>query len=315
MSIKEQLKAQIDGFRNTSLGQMTVKELLTTTSNVALPTMVDARALLELQNYVDPRVFCKRVTLPKGAGKVAYVQVLTAPAPDDWSTEGNAISAADPTVANASITVAHFGKGTVVSDLLANTSAIDFVEEVGRVHGGVIGKALNAKVATALVGATGNAQTVGTKGDTTEANFDFTKVASAIGAILADGWMPDVMYTAPDKLWSAFTTSYAVTQFTGALADFMLSGQVPNVMGLKWYMDPYFELGSNGGSAWTGADGEEYAVVTTSGAGAGWAELEPNPKSEIYREPLKLVNTIVTSLAGASAKLVDNASAVIEHAA
>lgn len=312
---KEDIPQILEGFRNSDLGKTTMRELLTTTSNITIPTMVDARALLELGNFVDARGLCKRETVPKGAGKVAYVQILTASTHDDFSTEGNAITAADPTVANAYITIAPFGKATVISDLLANSSAINFVDEVGRLHGATLGKAIVAKVATALTSATGNAVTVGTKGDATEANFDFSKVGTAIGNILADGWLPDTMFTAPDKLWSAFTTSYAVTQFTGALNDMLLSGNIPKVMGLNWVMDPYFELGSNGGSAWTGADGEEYAVVTQSGAGAGWAEYDPNPKSELYREPLKLVNTIVTTMMGAAAKLVDNASAVIEHAA
>lgn len=313
-SIKEQLTRTLEGFRASPEGQMTVKELLTTTSNIALPTMVDAAAILEIANWVDARQICKRVAVPKGAGKVAYIQVLTAPAHDDW-TEGDAITPADPTVASAYCTLAPFGKGTVVSDLLANTSAIDFVQEIGRVHGGVCAKAMLSKIATSAVSATGNAKTIGTKADATEANFTFENVGTVITSIMADGWKPDFIMTAPDKEMYAFTTSYAVTQFTGALNDFLFSGKVPNAMGLRWLVDPYFELGSNGAAAWAGTDGEEYAVIGQAGIGVGWAELNPNPSSELYREPLKLANTVVTHMDGGVAKVVDNALGVIEHAA
>lgn len=293
---------------------MTIRELLTSTANVTLPTMVDARALLQLQTMFDYRPICKRANVPKGSGKTAYFQILTSSAPDD-NTEGTGFTPADPTVANAYVTVAEFGKATIISDLLANTSAIDFVEEVGRLHGATCGKAMVSKIGTALVSATGNAVTVGVKGDLTEASFDFSNVATATGNIIADGFIPTHILTGPDKMWKAFTTSYAVTQFTGALNDFMLSGRIPNVMGLEWVADPYFEVGTNGGSLWNGTDGEEYAVITTAGQGAGWGEMGTVPQSELYREPLKLQNTIVTSMVGAAVKLVDNASAVIEHAA
>ncbi len=313
-NVKERLIQTLEGFRSSREGQMTVKELLTTTSNVALPTMVDTAAILELQNWVDARAVCKRVQVPKGAGKTATIQVLTAPAHTDWSTEGDAISPADPTVASASVTVASFGKATVISDLLANTSAIDFVQEVGKVHGGVIGKAIMSKVATAGATATTNAVPIGVKGDATEANFTMDNVATASGNILGKGWKPDYILTAPEKAWKAFTTTYAVNQFTGALNDFLLSGKIPNVLGLNWLIDPYFELGVNGGAQWNGTNGEKYAIIGASGVGIGWGEMTPMPQSEIYRLPLNLTNTIVTHIDGAAAKVVDNALAVIKHA-
>ena len=91
-------------------GQMTVKELLTTTSNIALPAMVQAQALLVMKSRIDMREYAaSRVLVPKGVGKTVDIQVLTAPDYSDW-TEGTALSAADPTVAKATATISPFGK-------------------------------------------------------------------------------------------------------------------------------------------------------------------------------------------------------------
>lgn len=61
-------------------GDMTVKELLTGTTNIALPKMVQARAILELGVKIDLRQYAaSRVRVPRGAGKTVDIQVLTAP--------------------------------------------------------------------------------------------------------------------------------------------------------------------------------------------------------------------------------------------
>jgi hypothetical protein len=47
---KKKLTEQLHNFYESDYGKMTVKELLTSTSNVALPNLVQSRALLELKN-------------------------------------------------------------------------------------------------------------------------------------------------------------------------------------------------------------------------------------------------------------------------
>jgi len=296
-------------------GNLTVKELLTGTSNIALPTMVQTRAILVLKNFLDLREIAARYAVPKGAGKSIKVQVVTRPDYDSW-TEGSALSAGDPTLATKTITLAPFGKVTQISDLLANTSAINFVETIGQVHGACIRQGILDKIVDGMAGASSpNAVSVGTKGDSTEADFTLDNVSTAISENLVDGFTPDFIVTAPDKLWTAFTTDYDKKQFYGALSDLLVSGRIPRVLGLDWYMDPYFELAINAGNAWDGTDGEKYAIVGTKGISALWAALQEEPVSEVYRVGTELSNYIVTHMDGGADEGPDTSICIIKHAA
>lgn len=308
--VKESLDALLAEY-----GNLTVKELLTSTTNVVLPQMVQARAILVLKSRIDLRQYAAvRARVPKGAGKTMDIQIMTQPDYDDW-TEGSALTAADPSLSKVTVTIGSFGKVTKISDLLQNTSAINFVEEIGRLHGGCVAQGILDKCVDALAGATGNAVTVGTAGDGTEANFDFSHIASAIGEIVADGYTPDILITAPDKFWTAVTTDYDKKLFYGALADFVVSGKAPQVMGLKTLLDPYFEKAINAGSAWDGTNGEKYAIIADSNFAFVWAEMQADPVVELYRDPRELSSYIVTHLDGGAAKGVDNSICLIKHAA
>jgi len=122
LSKRKVLTEKLQGFYESDIAKLTVKELLTSTSNVALPTMVQSRALLELANWADLRDISMLADVPKGAGKTFDVQIITQPTFDEW-TEGNALAAADPGLTKRTGTVKPFGKVTKISDLLANTSA------------------------------------------------------------------------------------------------------------------------------------------------------------------------------------------------
>ena len=313
MSRIEELRNSMQEFYSSEYANMTVKELLTSTTNIALPTMVQARAVLELKNWIDLRPYSFRVHVPKGVGKSIEVQHLTQPTYSNW-TEGSELSAVDPTVAKATVTLESFGKVTQISDLLANTSAINFVEEIGRVHGACVAQGILDKIVDAMAAATGNSVTVGTKGDATEADFTLGNVVTAISSILDDGFRPDFVVTSPDKLWTAFTTDYDVKQFYGALNDLMVSRTIPKVLGLDWLMDPYFELAVNAGSTWNGSDGEKYAIIGSRGYSAAWAELQSEPVVELYRVPTELAVYVVTHLDGGAAKLIDDSICIIKHA-
>ena len=308
------LKEKLDNFYQSEYAHMTVRELLTSTSNLALPTMVQAKAILVLKSFVDMREYVNQKTVPKGAGKTVKTQILSQPGYDDW-TEGSALSAEDPTVSAISLTLSSFGKVTKISDLLANTSAIDFIEEIGRVHGGCVRQGILDKIVDAMASATTNSVSVGTKGDGTEADFSFTHVKDAIGNILNSGFTPEYIITSPDKLWTCFTTDFDVKQFYGALSDLLVSGTIPNVLGLKWLTDPYFELAINAGSAWDGTDGEKYAIVFTKDYSCVWGALQQDPVVEIYRIGTELSNYIVTHMDGGAAKAVDGSICLIKHAA
>jgi len=140
-------------------------------------------------------------------------------------------------------------------------------------------------------------------------------ISSAIEAILVDGFTPDLLVTSPDKLWDAIVGDYAKYVFYGALADFIVSGKAPMLLGLKTLADPYFELAINGGTAWNGTDGEKYGLVATNAFSYGWAELQREPEVELYRLPTELSNYVVSHLDGGAVLTVDNSVCVIKHAA
>jgi hypothetical protein len=126
---KRQAIEKLGEFYDNDASKKTVKELLTSTSNIALPSLVQARAMLELANWADLREISMIAPVPTGSGKTVDTNIITQPAFAEW-TEGSALAAADPTLTKRSVTLKAFGKVTQISDLLANTSAKDACSHV-----------------------------------------------------------------------------------------------------------------------------------------------------------------------------------------
>jgi hypothetical protein len=284
---KRSLVEKLRTFNESDAAKMTVKELLTSTSNIALPTTVQARALLELNNWSDLREICMIADVPKGAGKTIDTQVLTQPAYADW-TEGSALSAADPTVAKRTVTLAPFGKVTQISDLLANTSALNFVEQLGRVHGGCVRQGIFTKVCIALSAGAGN-----TVSAAATSVLTFADVRNAIKLNAADGFIADFIVTSPSNMWTAFGTTDAMTQYYGSLNDLMKSGlgMKAHALGLDWYADPYFD------TVFLAAD-KKLAYVGLKGQSSIWAALQNEPIVEVYRVPTELSSYVITHMDG-----------------
>jgi len=284
---KRSLVEKLRSFNESDAAKMTVKELLTSTSNIALPTTVQARALLELNNWSDLREICMIADVPKGAGKTIDTQVLTQPAYADW-TEGSALSAADPTVAKRTVTLGSFGKVTQISDLLANTSALNFVEQLGRVHGGCVRQGIFTKVCIALSAGAGN-----TVSAAATSVLTFADVRNAIKLNAADGFIADFIVTSPSNMWTAFGTTDAMTQYYGSLNDLMKSGlgMKAHALGLDWYADPYFD------TVFPAAD-KKLAYVGLKGQSSIWAALQNEPIVEVYRVPTELSSYVITHMDG-----------------
>jgi len=284
---KRSLVEKLRSFNESDAAKMTVKELLTSTSNIALPTTVQARALLELNNWSDLREVCMITDVPKGAGKTIDTQVLTQPAYADW-TEGSALSAADPTVAKRTVTLGSFGKVTQISDLLANTSVLNFVEQLGRVHGGCVRQGIFTKVCVALSAGAGN-----TVSAAATSVLTFADVRNAIKLNAADGFIADFIVTSPSNMWTAFGTSDAMTQYYGSLNDLMKSGlgMKAHALGLDWYADPYWDIVFP-------AAAKKLAYVGLKGQSAIWAALQNEPTVEVYRVPTELSSYVITHMDG-----------------
>ena len=284
-SKREQLSEALNQFYHSDAAQMTVREMLSSTGSVALPSMVQAAALLELGVWTDGRDLCMKVAVPKGAGKTVDTQLLTAPNYDEWS-EGSALAAADPALVKRTITMKPFGKVTLISDFLANTSAVNFTEQVGKLHGAAVRKGIYQYVINGLSSCSG-----GSLSAASGSTLTFTEAANAVAACAAKGFQSDFITCSPASMWTAFTTNYAVQQFTGALADTLAKGVKPNAFGLDWYAEPFFTTASPGTM-------KTLAYVGTKGVSAVWASLQDEPTVEIYRLPTALSNYVITHMDG-----------------
>ena len=304
---KRSLIEKMNAFRDTDAGKMTVKELLTSTSAVALPTMVQSQAVLELTgNWVDARELCMLVDVPKGSGITINTNLITMPAFDSW-TEGSALAAADPTVATKTITLAPFGKVTLISDLLANTSALNFVEQVGRIHGACVRQGMFSKILTVISAAAGL-----TVSAAATPVLTFADVRNAIKKIANAGVSsPDFIVTSPTNAWTAFGTTDAMTQYYGALAPMMMNGlgkgPVKNVLGLDWYIDPYWD------TLYPAAT-KKLAYVGCKAISSIWGALQTEPQVEIYRLPTALANYIITHVDGGASVGSPNSISTITYA-
>jgi len=292
MKTLQEARESLQNFAESEIARKTLKELLTSTTNIALPSMVQAQALITISSWVDARDFALLKPIAPGTGKTSTTQLFGSKTYQDW-TEGEAIETADPSLTKATATLKTFGpKGTLISDLLANTSAIDFVQGIGEVDGQAIRCGIFDKIVGALITVAGNS-----KSAASGSTLTMQEVADAIEANAQKGEMSDFIVTSPAGLWSAFTTNYAVTQFSGALSDMLVNGKIPNALGLQWYQDPYFV---------TTSDDNVLAVVGKKGRSVIWSYLTTEPMVELYREPLKKANTIVTSMEGGAIGAVAN---------
>jgi len=285
---KRSMIEKLRAFNESDAREMTLLELLTSTSNIALPTTVQARTLLELDSWVDLREICMNVQASKGGGKTIDTNIITQSAYSDWS-EGSALAAADPGLAKRTVTMGAFGKVTQISDLLADTSAINWVEELGKVHGGCVSQGIFTKVCVALSAGAGN-----TISAAATSVLTFADVRNAIKLNAADKFRSNFIVTSPSNMWTAFNTSDAITQYYGSLNKYMESGLgavVKNVLGLDWYADPLFDTVFPAAS-------KKLAYVGLKEQSAIWGALQNEPKVEMYRVPTELASYVITHMDG-----------------
>ena len=305
-SVKERLEELLSNY-----GGRTVRELLeatTGTSGVALATMVAAKASLTMQTLLQADKYARIVRVPEGAGKTFHVQRLGAPAYETW-TEGQALTAADPTLGSVSGTLAQYGKVTKVSDLLQYTHVLDFVETVGELHGNTCQAAINDKIWTIIKAATTNKVELGSPMDGTEATVGFDALKTAIQKVRSSKFLGDCIVMGPKKFYESVTENVTAVQFYGALSDFFKSGRVPTILGAEVVIDPLF------GDTFTGADGEIYAAVFTKVASGAWGTDRKGVQTEIFRDPRELSEYVVSHITGGAVLVEDASVCLIAHKA
>jgi hypothetical protein len=290
-------------------GKMSVREAMTTgSSNLAIPALVAARAGYYLSELPDVRVedYCWIEEVPEGGGKSYTFQLITPPTYQTW-TEGTAISPADLTLAKVTVTLAQYGQGTFLSDLLQDSSIYGFTEAIGRGHAEAVRKAINTVTLTALKAATDNVVTGGVKADATVYSPTFANIRAVRVKVVGDMFRPDVLFTGPVAWDAMLGANWTNVQVSGALIQYVTSGGVPRLLGMD-----VVESGVYGDG--TGADGEVYMSMMVRNFALGWCQ-RGGIMSEIERNAKAIGQDIVTHIDAGTGLLVDKATGHIKHAA
>ena len=304
--IRQKLEEMLAEYGNKTVYEM-LHEATTGTSGVALATMVAAQASITMQTLVRADAYARIIRVPPGSGKTFYMQRLGAPTYDTW-TEGQAVSAADPTLGSVSGTLAQYGKVTKISDLLQYTHVLDFVRTVGTLHGNTCQAAINDKLWTAIKSASTNAVTLGSAGDGTEATLTWDAIRTAIQKVKSSKWPGDCIVMGPSKFFELMGQNITGVQYYAAFAEFARQGIVPRLFGAEVILDPLF------GDSFDGTDGEVYAAVFSRDASVAWGTDGKGVVTEIYRDPRELSNYVVSHITGGAVLVEDASVCLIKHA-
>jgi len=290
-------------------GKMSIKEAMTTGSaNVAIPALVSAKVLFYLNTFEGIRA--EDVALiqeaPEGSGKVYSFQVITSPTYQTW-TEATEITPVDVTLAKPQVTLAQYGQGTFLSDLLQSSSVFSFVEALGFAHGQAVRKAINDKLWSALKGATDNVTAGGTKADGKVYSPTFADIRATKVLVQKDVFNPDYLVSGAVAYDSMLGANWTNVQLSGALVQWVTSGSVQRLLGMDIIVDPLYGDG-------TGADGEAYMSMGVKGVSIGWAQ-RASVITEIQRNAKAIGEDIVTHVTGGAALLIDKSTGHIKHAA
>ena len=290
-----------------SLGNKTVKELLTTTGSLILPRLVDAKASIKFQTLVAADEIARIQNVPEGTGKTFDIQRIANLVYDTFG-EGAAITAVDPTLGNPQGTILQLGKATKISSLLQRTAAVDFINAIGDAHASTVQGAINDKIYIELKAAVSNVITT-TQAALVEGLITLTEIRNARSAVEVDKWpAADFIVSGSRKFHQFLTDNMTSVQFSTALVDFLRTGGLTTFLGMRWVVDSVF------GDPTAGAAGEDYAAVGVIGTSVAWGQLGPKFRSEVWREGLELSDYLISYVEGGAKLVEDDAVALISHA-
>lgn len=302
-----------------------VQEVNAATSNLAFPVMVAARAALQLATLVDARQFCRTEMIPEGGGLTYHFQYVTMPS--NWSTSNisaytgagsSDITANDPTFTDVSATVATYPARTFVEDKVQRQLAYNLAQVLGIAHGSVLNAKINALLYSTINGATTNVENVGTSGGAS-VNYTFTNIFDMRGMVEKARFRPDTFVTYPQLaadgsggvttgFYPFMMSNITSVQFTSAFIDYLRTGNLTEMFGLKLYLDSVYAPSDGKGDS----TGDALCAILQSGEAVGWAQTE-DVTSEIQRWAPQVGFNLVTHIIGAGAKIVDPAIATVQH--
>lgn len=291
-------------------GRKTVRELLTTTTNLILPKLVDARASIKFQTLIQGEEIARVKDLPEGTGKTFDIQRIAPNTAYATFSEGVAVTPEDPTLGNPQGTIQQLGKATKISSLLQRTSAVDFINDVGALHASIVQGAINDKLWTELKAVTSNVVTTA-EAAATEGLITMLVLRNAKRAVEIDKWPAgDFIVSGPSKFYQFFMDGLGTSQvqYSSSLLDFFRSGGITTLFGMRWLVDTVF------GDPVAGTAGEDYAAVGVTGTSVAWGQIGPKIRSEVWREGLTLSDHLISYVEGGAKIVEDDSVALISHA-
>ncbi len=300
--------------------KLTVREVISSTSGVALAQLVATRAAIQLLTLVDARRFCRVELVPSGGGTTHHFQKVVTPVAGAAGEPSSDISLQDPTLTDVTAALTMFRIGTFVGDMAQRQAAVNLAEVVGIAHGNSMNQQINNDIYTVAVGSTTNARTVGTSSDGKTTNYAWSDIFGIRGQIERQRGRPDTFVTIPQSPavstgveigWYPFVQSNLTSvQYTAALADYLRTGSIAEIFGLRLFVDKQFDLGtSNYGSN----NGDVLASCLVSNEAVGYAQAE-DIVSEVQRWALQVGFRVVTHTIGKTALVMEPFTGIIKHA-
>ena len=298
---------------------LTVREVISSTSGVSLAQLVATRAAIQLLTLVDARRFARVELVPPGGGSTFHFQQVVTPTPSASGEPSSDITLQDPTLTDITAALTMFRVGTFIGDMAQRQAAVNLAEVVGIAHGNGINQQMNNDIYTVLTGASTVTRPVGTAADGKTTNYAFSDLINLRGQIERQRGRPDTFVTIPESpavstgveigWYPLIQSNITSVQFTAALADYLRTGSIAELFGLRLFVDKIFDLGtSNYGSNANDVIGS----VLVSNEAVGWAQAE-DIVSEVQRWALQVGFRTVTHSIGKTANILPAFIGNIKH--
>ncbi len=322
---------------NQDYSKLTVREVISSTSNLSLAQLVATRAAIQLLTLIDARRFCRTELVPPGGGTTWHFQKVVVPttmastgfAEVDFAgavqSFTSTITLRNPTLTDITVALTIFPAGTFVSDLAQRQSAVNLAEVIGISHGNAVNYSMNQDIYTPGLGtsANGTAPSPPTTNKVTSAptagisaNYSFSDVATMRGQVEASRGRPDTFVTYPTAAavstgtttgWYPFVMSNmgsaapGALQYAAALADYLRTGSIAEFFGMRLFVDNAYK-GTNSNFPTNANDVMAQALV--SNEAVGWAQAE-DIVSEVQRFAVGIGFNIITHSFGKSILIMD----------
>ncbi len=298
--------------------KLTVREVISSTGGVSLAQLVATRAAIQLLTLVDARRFARVELVPPGGGTTFHFQQVVTPTPSASGEPSADITLQDPTLTDITAALTMFRIGTFIGDMAQRQAAVNLAEVVGIAHGNGINQQMNNDIYTVLRTNTTNTRALGAAADAKSTNYAWSDIFGIRGQIEKQRGRPDTMVTYPQAAaagvggvetgWYPFVQSnVSSVQFTAALADYLRSGSIAEIFGLRLFVDQVYT------PATQTAAGDRLAHVLVSNEAVGWAQAE-DIVSEVQRWALQVGFRIVTHSIGKTALILDAFTGSLQHA-